>query len=1196
MQRSWLTALVLVSVSLPTPLLAQSSIGGGSFRVGAVGPDACRPGQVCLSGDVDGDGDDDLVSFAASSGPISVSLSRRTHFLPPVTWLNGACRTGRCELVDVTRDGRADLVWFHPASSTQVYVYESDPSRGQFRYRGLVRPTHCPSVDRCRMQDVDGDGLADVIGIDPTRGDVSVAYGTSVLAFRAPRIEHVGLCRGDTQCHLLDADRNGVVDVVRIARGGSTDGHVYVDTLGARSGRLVLSRFCAGATCAAGDFDGDGHLDLVALGSSVSVALGTPEPPYFVRNGAWLSRPAIAGATLGDFDGDGRTDLLESNELVVVGRATAQVDALTWQYTLSRDRTERARWRAVDARLAALAESIAEASGRGPTLGDLSPALPDLSPRLPSLPPSSPTPARPSLASSAFDLGVRDPVGVDLAAYDAAQQASLHDAIVDELEAILAEVPSDDAMNERDVTSVYRTLGKGAVALAALQSGAGLGLDMRGGRRCGAGFFVDWLVVDDEGRVSPWVGGAPRFFDRLGDDDVKAKEATIRALADVAESIRCLGANEIARLEQAWAVSVTSLVLRLADDGKRVAARALWDATTPITLLLFDAAKYLYRPATMELLRFPASLELEDLGAADVLAEPRAYEETLAHALYCEAEAGVLASFGLWLDDLFHGGVINQVPMRAIKGRGFGTVCGFLEQATDRLRLGEGDCSLLEMASIGAGFCRSRRSCQQLGPNEDRFGESEAEGDGFSLPSPGMPGSSYTHFGLLRSELGRIPCSGGGEGGAVPELCSAIGTGSLRGRFSANPEEDLAMRCALDVAGLAPGLSPQIERSANLPAQCMLGDKEAKEPEPPAEDEAKPNEPETPSEGRDQEQPERPGDAPPPGSNQDRSKQWARDWAAANVASARANAVATIKSRQAAFLAAMVEVAGERLAGRRAREAALARALVRLEELHDGDPSNGETNVRVGTTMNVIERYNVRDASGYYDPSSGNIVVSADQLHQSAFGEFCGTRCGSVAAAEAYRGAFQKTMTHELLHQLVHLFEQEGGTRGGQSFDPPGSGPIDSNSHRVIMDRMGFRCDPNDLTCASDCSTASFAQERAVACLAPEARPREPNRCVAADCFEDSQHQGVPFSCVDGSLGARPGTCAYVYCGDLSQSALARSCCSSSGDDLGGGRGPIGCGVVSPPPPGCAATPSIPGIPLPPIPVPWPGPAPLPFR
>lgn len=1194
MQRSWLAALALVCVSLPSPLMAQASMGGGSFRVGISGPDACRPGQICLSGDVDGDGDDDLVSFSPTSGPVSVSVSRRTHFQPPVAWVNGPCRTGRCQLIDVTRDGRADLVWFHPASSTQIYVYESDPTRRQFRFRGLVRPTHCSSVDRCRMQDVDGDGLADVIGIDPTRGDVSVAYGTAVLGFRAPRVEHAGLCRGDTQCHLIDTDHNGVVDVVRITRGGSTDGNVYVDTLGARSGRLVLSRFCAGATCAAGDFDGDGNLDLVALGSSVSVALGTPEPPHFVRNGAWLTRAAIAGATLGDFDGDGRTDLLESGELVVVGRATTQLDALVWQFALSRDRTERAYWRAVDARLASLAASIAETTRRGPSVGDLAPALPDLRPTLPSLPPSSGGPVLPSLASSALDLGVRDPLGVDLAAYDAAQQAALHDAIVDELESILAQVPSDDAIAEDDVIAAYRALGKGTVALAALRSGAGLGLDSRGGRRCGASFFVDWLAINDEGAHAPWVGGAPRFFDRLGDDDTEAKEATIRALADVAESVRCLGAHEIARLENEWAVSVTTLVLRLAEDGKRVAARALWDATTPITLLLYDAAKYLYRPATMELLRFPASLSLEDLAAADVLAEPRAYEETLAHSLYCEAEAGVLASFGLWLDDLFHGGVINQVPMRAIKGRGFGTVCGFLEQATDRLRLGEGDCSLLEMASVGAGFCRSRRSCQQEGPNEDRFGA--AEGDGFALPSPGMPGSQHTHFGLLRSELGRVPCSGGGEGGAVPELCSAVGTGSLRGRFSANSEEDLAMRCALDVAGLAPGLSPQIERSANLPAQCMLGDTEVKDPEPPAEDEAKPNEPEAPAAAEDQEQPEVPGDAPPSGSNGDRSKQWARDWAAANMASARANAVATIKSRDAAFLAAMVEVAGDRLAGRRAREAALARALVRLEELHDGDPSNGETNVRVATTMNVIERYNVRDAAGYYDPSSGNIVISADRLHQSSFGEFCGSRCGSVAAAESYRGAFQKTMTHELLHQLVHLFEQEGGTRNGQGFDAPDSGPIDNNSHRVIVDRMGFRCDPSDLTCASDCSTASFAQERAVACLAPDSHPREPNRCVVAECFEDSQHQGIPFSCVDGSLGTRPGTCAYVYCGDLSQSALARSCCSSSGDDLGGGRGPIGCGVVSPPPPGCAATPSIPGIPLPPIPVPWPGPAPIPFR
>lgn len=189
-----------------------------------------------------------------------------------------------------------------------------------------------------------------------------------------------------------------------------------------------------------------------------------------------------------------------------------------------------------------------------------------------------------------------------------------------------------------------------------------------------------------------------------------------------------------------------------------------------------------------------------------------------------------------------------------------------------------------------------------------------------------------------------------------------------------------------------------------------------------------------------------------------------------------------------------------------------------------------------------------------------------------------------------------KTVTHEVAHELLRIFREDvGGLQNEDQWSVEGA---QSDDHRVIMEHLNLRCAPNDHACTSDCGPTSFVLQRAAACVMDEHSSRPPrDECVAARCFEDDRHPSLPASCIDAADDGRSDACAYVYCSGSSLSGLTRQCCEGVSDDAPSGpRGPVGCGVVDPPPPGCARTPSLPGIPLPPTPVPWPGPAPLPFR
>ena len=128
-----------------------------------------RPSDVLLSGDANGDGRADLISFARQQGRVYVALSEGRKFAAPTVWHGffAVSTYERPRVADVTGDGRADIVTFATNSPTafgDVYVAVSDGTRfvdlagvpdssSKWHDWFAIRPT-----EEVRTGDVDGDG------------------------------------------------------------------------------------------------------------------------------------------------------------------------------------------------------------------------------------------------------------------------------------------------------------------------------------------------------------------------------------------------------------------------------------------------------------------------------------------------------------------------------------------------------------------------------------------------------------------------------------------------------------------------------------------------------------------------------------------------------------------------------------------------------------------------------------------------------------------------------------------------------------------------------------------------------------------------------------------------------------------------------------------------------------------------------
>ena len=249
-----------------------------------------------MMGDVDGDGRADVVGFGSRG--TYVSLSMGATFTAPALWIaNYGTRCGGWAsqdqyprfVADVDGDGKADVVGF---GAKGVYVSLSTGASFAPPVRWIVGYGYSAggwtSQDKYprMLADVNGDGLADVIGFGAKGVYVSLSTGSG---FAAPArwIANYGCSAGGWSSQdvypraVADVDGDGRADVVGF---GSAGAYVSLST-GTAFGSLVLGIAQYGRSAAAGswtsqniypramaDVSGGGKADIVGFANGGTLA------------------------------------------------------------------------------------------------------------------------------------------------------------------------------------------------------------------------------------------------------------------------------------------------------------------------------------------------------------------------------------------------------------------------------------------------------------------------------------------------------------------------------------------------------------------------------------------------------------------------------------------------------------------------------------------------------------------------------------------------------------------------------------------------------------------------------------------------------------------------------------------------------------------------------------------------------------
>ncbi|WP_433393706.1 FG-GAP repeat domain-containing protein [Micromonospora sp. KLBMP9576] len=270
----------------------STSTGGGFAGTSAKWNDFFSiGGETATTGDVNGDGKDDIVTFTHSNnGDVYVALSNGNGFGPSQKWHDWFAPGAEIGAVgDVNGDGRDDIVTFTHNATGDVYVALSTGSS----FAGTELKWHdyfAITGEYPALGDVNGDGKDDIITFTQgpnTASDVIVAFSNG-SSFGAPQKWHDLFAVGAELPRVGDVNGDGKDDIVTFTCDNNADVYAAVSTGSSFAGTTVKWNdfFCLGGEFPyLADVNGDGKDDAIVFTKGntndvyVSLSTGTSFSP-----------------------------------------------------------------------------------------------------------------------------------------------------------------------------------------------------------------------------------------------------------------------------------------------------------------------------------------------------------------------------------------------------------------------------------------------------------------------------------------------------------------------------------------------------------------------------------------------------------------------------------------------------------------------------------------------------------------------------------------------------------------------------------------------------------------------------------------------------------------------------------------------------------------------------------------------------